>query len=287
MISMNKNRLLRIFVYLKDNMSDPYYQNIASGLAYYFLLSIVPIFILVGQFSGLFSLSLEYITPLIENSLPKEVAEFILPMISTPISRGNFIANIIFLITTLYLASRAMYALVKISDYAYEIPPPDVKLPWLVLFLKQHLKAVILTLFMLIIILFALFIIVFGGAIFDFLMQDLFKQNAFFLYLNQLWNMLILPLSFCLFFGILLLIYWGMPSKRILMRRVVPGALFAAVGIIVASVAYLFYLRHFANYNILYGALANIVILLLWFFIIGYILEFGILLNTAIEKSRR
>ena len=268
-------------------MSDPYYQNVAPGLAYYFLLSLVPIFILFGQFSGLFSLGLEYIAPFIENALPEELADFILPMITSPINGGSLIANIIFLITTLYLASRAMYALVKISDHIYEIPPPDVKLSLLVQFIQQHLKAVVLTFFMLVVILFSLLIIVFSGALFDFLLQGIFKENARLNSLNHLWNLVALPLSFCLFFGILLLIYWGMPSRRIPLKRVIPGALFSSAGIIIASVAYLFYLRRFANYNILYGALENIVILLLWFFIIGYILEFGILLNSAMEKSRR
>lgn len=287
MISMNKNRLLRIFVYLRKDMSDPYYQNIAPGLAYYFLMSLVPIFILFGQFSGLFSLGIESIVPLLETYLPEEAADFILPMLTTPISKGGFIANIVFLISTLYLASRAMYALVKISDQAYRIPPPDVKLPWLVRFVKQHLKAIVLTFCLLIIIIFALLIIVFSGVIFDFLLDNFLPENPLFLHIRSLWNLLVIPLSFFLFFGMLLAIYWGMPSKRVPVKQMVPGALFAALGIVVASAAYLFYLRNFANYNLIYGALANIVILLLWFFIIGYILEFGILLNSAVKKSRR
>lgn len=286
MLGINKNRLLRIFVYIKNDMSDPFYQNIAPGLAYYFLLSLVPIILLLGQFSGLFSLSMGYLVNFIRDYMPEQLGEFIIPLMESEMSRSGFIANVIFLLTTLYLASRALYALIKISDYAYEIPPPDTKFAIPIMFIKQHVKAVIMTFFMLIIIIAALLVIVFGRTIIDLLLNYL-KADTYLIYLSDLWNMLALPLSFCLFFVILLAIYWAMPSKRINIKLVVPGALFAAIGIVVASFGYMIYIKYFANYNIVYGALSSIVILLLWFFIIGYILEFGILLNSAVEKSRR
>lgn len=286
MFGMSKNRMIRVFIYLKKDMSDPLYQNIAPGLAYYFLLSLIPIFLLLGQISGLFSVSMTYIADHIGSYLPEELTDFILPFLSSEIGRGGLIANVIFLVTTLYLASRAMYALIKISDYAYDIPLPDAKFAVTKMFIKQHIKAIIMTFFMLFILLFSLFIIVFGRNAID-LLLTVFHADAFYLYLDKLWNRLVLPLTFILFFFLLLLMYWTMPSKRIHVKLVLPGTVFASTGIIVASFLYMIYVKYFCNYNLIYGALSSIMILLLWFFIIGYILELGILINSAVERSRR
>ncbi|MBU5881376.1 YihY/virulence factor BrkB family protein, partial [Vibrio cholerae O1] len=48
-----------------------------------------------------------------------------------------------------------------------------------------------------------------------------------------------------------------------------PGAIFATVGWIVASLALSFYVSHFGNYNATYGSLGGMIIMMLWFYISG------------------
>lgn len=286
MFGVSKNRMIRIFMYLKKDLADPYYQNIAPGLAYYFLLSMIPLFLLMGQLSGIFSLSMRYLADYIEGYLPQEIAAMILPFLTTEMTKGGLIANAIFLVTTLYLASRAMYALIKISDNAYGIPERESRFLLSASFIKQHIKAAVMTFFMLFIILFSLLIIVVGRNLIDLLLEK-FQQISWFHSLDFLWNLLAPPLSLFLFFCILLLVYWAMPSRRIPVRRVLPGAVFASAGIFLSSFIYMIYVRFFWDPSLIYGTLSGIVILLLWFFIIGLVLELGILLNSAVERSRR
>ena len=52
--------------------------------------------------------------------------------------------------------------------------------------------------------------------------------------------------------------------------------------IIVTSI-YSFYINHFAAYDVFYGSLANIVILMVWFYLLSYIFTIGIALNYREE----
>ena len=58
------------------------------------------------------------------------------------------------------------------------------------------------------------------------------------------------------------------------------GALFTTIGWILATKGYSIYLNNINNYNIFYGSLANIMILLFWVYLLAYIFTLGIALNT-------
>jgi membrane protein len=66
-----------------------------------------------------------------------------------------------------------------------------------------------------------------------------------------------------------------------------PGAVFATVVWLLASVAFSFYVSNFGNYTATYGALAGAVILLLWLYLTSYIILFGAEINAEAERQTR
>ena len=50
---------------------------------------------------------------------------------------------------------------------------------------------------------------------------------------------------------------------------------------LLSSKIYAFYVDYFANYNVFYGAMSNILVLLIWVYILAYIFTLGMCLNAT------
>lgn len=62
-------------------------------------------------------------------------------------------------------------------------------------------------------------------------------------------------------------------------QPVLAGALFFAVGWVLATAGFAFYVSNFASYNATYGSLGAVIILLTWFYLSAWLLLFGGMLN--------
>ena len=94
-------------------------------------------------------------------------------------------------------------------------------------------------------------------------------------------SMLRWPLALFLYWLFLAFNYMMTPNQTLKLKEVLPGSLFAAIGILVATIAYYIYFKHFSHLNLVYGSLAAIIALLLWFYWLGYILMVGIVVNAS------
>jgi membrane protein len=55
---------------------------------------------------------------------------------------------------------------------------------------------------------------------------------------------------------------------------------------VVASAAFAFYVGNFGSYNKTYGALAGVVVFLIWFWLINLALLFGIEFDAEMERTK-
>jgi membrane protein len=69
-------------------------------------------------------------------------------------------------------------------------------------------------------------------------------------------------------------------------KWVSPGAGAAIVIWAIASALFAFYVANFGSYNKTYGALAGVIIFLVWFWLTNVALLFGIELDAEIERTR-
>lgn len=275
MSKLDGKTLKDMFAYIRESMKDSYYNGIAAELAFFFLFSLIPILMVIGQLSGMFSVSLNFLIEMVTNYTPKELAEILKPYLKSSDGQNT---SLIFLILSIWFASQAFQAFIRISNYAYGFEVKGIKT------LIGVVKGFLLTLLVIFMILFGLIVVVYGRVIGN--MATIYLSNSFNIQLEigQFWYYLRYPAASVVFFLILSYVYSAAPIKRIAYSRVMPGALFGTVGSIIASLIFSFYVAHFASYDIIYGGLANIIILMLWFYIIGYILVIGIQINVAYEK---
>ena len=81
--------------------------------------------------------------------------------------------------------------------------------------------------------------------------------------------------AFLLMFAVFLLLYKLLPNTKTYWRGVWPGALLAAILFELARTLFIFYLDNFANYQLIYGSITSIIILLVWTYYSALIMILG------------
>ncbi len=80
------------------------------------------------------------------------------------------------------------------------------------------------------------------------------------------------------------LVYYFGPNRPMKLRRVWPGA-FLATGLwVAATTAFGWYVRHLANYNVMYGSIAAVIVLLVWMYLLSVIGLAGCEFNAERER---
>jgi membrane protein len=97
------------------------------------------------------------------------------------------------------------------------------------------------------------------------------------------WPVLLLIVSFM--FAIL---YWASPNvKQPGFRWITPGGLLAVIIALVASAGFALFVANFGSYNKTYGALAGVVVFLVWLWIANIAVLLGAEFNAELERGRR
>ena len=93
--------------------------------------------------------------------------------------------------------------------------------------------------------------------------------------------------SFPLFYFILLtMFYWLGTVKITRFRQAIPGAVLTTVLFLVTTYIFAIYVKDIARYNVLYGSIGSMILLMVWVNVNVYLLLFGNELNMAIRKLR-
>ena len=82
------------------------------------------------------------------------------------------------------------------------------------------------------------------------------------------------------------IIYTLAPDRKLPSRNVNYGAIFTSLSWIIVTELFSYYINNFAVYDVFYGSLANIVILMIWFLLLSYIFTIGMALNYREEKIK-
>lgn len=238
-----------------------------GNIAFFLILSIIPIITLIGAIGGLFSLSISDVISFISHVLPKDVANILIPFFESKMT-GN---HLLFILIGFFVASNGPHAIILASNTLYGFKHSDL--------IKRRIKAFILTILLMNLFFFILIFLAFGNIIIKFLLGlEFFKEisnNIYYLFAILKW-----PIAFVLIFIFVKILYTLAPDKKIRSKTVNRGSAFTTIGCILVTAIYSYYANNLANYNVLYGSLSGIIVLMIWIYIISYILVIGIIINS-------
>ncbi len=268
-IKERTGRLTSVLVLSKKKLDDPYYQGAVAELAFFFLMAIVPVFILLSQLLGIFSISLDSIKGWIDTDLVFDGAEMLLSVFDYSPSGVN---SLFLAATALWAASRAQFAILRITNYTMTDGHTTGEG-----YIRDRLRAlqsIAITIFT---IGFSLAVLVYG----EFVLKLIFGFVAGTNMAEATWIMIRWPIAAVLYFLMISYNYYFLPTHRIPYRAIVPGSIFAAVGLLLVTVVFNVYASISAGYDILYGSFSNIVALMFWFYLMSWVMLLGIVLNRT------
>ncbi|MFG6120784.1 YihY/virulence factor BrkB family protein [Thalassobacillus sp. B23F22_16] len=248
---------------------------LAAAQAYYYLLSIVPMLILLFSIIPYLGIQPNEAVNFMKNVLPAETASALEENIISIVSEPNGGLLSVGIIGTIWSASNGLNAFIKSSNIAYNVEESRS-------FIKVRLLSIGLTLGMIVAIVVALVLPVFGRVIFDFIQRVLFIPDQLMIILEiARWVVSILVMSL-----ILMLLYRFAPNRYIPFKEIIPGAIITSVLWMLISLGFSFYVSNFGSYSATYGSLGGLIILMIWFFLTGLILVVGAEINVVYHRKK-
>lgn len=264
-----------MFIMGLRQLQDPYYQGFAAQISFYLLMSIVPIFLLIIQLLGLFDISTQTALSMIEEYTGRRVSGMVNSLLSfNSIGYGN----IVFILIAFWAGSRASFSIARITNYIYSEGDNTGRNYFL-----ERARAILTMFLTLISLVIAIIILCYGKIILIGILGILnIDANA---YIDSVWMLLRWPLGFILYFMVIGINYYILPTYKRSWRRVIPGTAFAAFGMVIVSWAYSFYASTLVHYDIMYGALSSVIAIMIWFLLLSWVLILGVLCNKLFEDT--
>ncbi len=258
----------------EDNLTDW-----AAALTYYAVLAIFPALIVLVSILGLVGESAT--EPLIDNlgTVAPGPAQEIFTSAIENLQGDQGAAGVLFvigLLGALWSASGYVAAFMRASNAIYDIE--EGRPIWKTLPVRVSLTLVLLTLLAI-----STIAVVLTGGLAE-RVGDLVGvgSTAVSVWDFAKWPVLLVVVSF-----MFALLYWAAPNvKHPGFRWISPGGVLAVIGWLIASGAFALFVSNFGSYNKTYGALAGVVVFLVWLWISNIMILLGAEFNAELERQR-
>ena len=245
----------------------------SAQMAYFFLLSIFPFLILLFAILGKLSITYDLASMAYMQIVPPEAYVIIDGYIEQLLDAKIETVLPISLIASLLTASRAMNALERAFNQAYEVSQPRK-------FIYGRVIGVLMTAMVMVVLIIALTLPSMGSSFLEFvqkwtLLGEGFKQLIFY----GRWLVMLGVFGF-----VLTVIYMVLPNKKLRLDSVLPGVVVTMIGLMVLSAGFSYFIQSFSNISFVYGSLGAVITLMVWLYFVGILLMLGAELNAVLLK---
>ena len=265
-----KKRIINIY----NNMYSRDLRVLPANLAYSFTLAMIPILSLVIYFLSTFSISGMVVKDFLNENVPITLVELLSPIFTTSINASSFIT----ICVGILVAASGCNAIIIASNTVYNMENSPIYI--------RFTKSIFLMIIIIVLFAFILIVPLLGKTIVNFLVKYFAFFDANKKIVNIIYTILQLPVSLIIMFIIIKIIYVISPDGKIKPKYVNLGSLFTTVSWLIITVLFSYYINNIARYDLVYGNLANIAILLFWFYIMAFVFVVGICINKeSVEKG--
>ena len=252
-------------------LKRPEMEILPGHLAFSFVLSLVPSLTILTYIATMLHFDMSFISDFMRNAFSEDFANLLLGTNMAIKADLNFFIT---LIVGYVIASNGAASLITSSNMIYGIKNDS--------FLKRRIKSFIMIMIIILLFVFLLIFNVFGDKIIEmFKLMDISKRLL--VNITLIISVLKGPISWFIIFLFIKILFTMAPDKKIQAREVNKGAIFTSIGFVIVTYIYSIYTTNFAKYDVFYGNLASIVVLMIWFYLLSYIITIGLAFNYREE----
>ncbi|MCZ2811393.1 MULTISPECIES: YihY/virulence factor BrkB family protein [unclassified Modestobacter] len=248
----------------------------AATLTYYGVLALFPALAALASIVGLLT-DPEQLTTALTEVVPAQAADTLNPVIEqvagSPSAAG--FGLVLGLFGAIWSASGYVGAFTRAANVVYETR--EGRKIW-----KLKPLQLLVTLIGILFAALILAMLVLSGPVVDAVGQAIGLGDT----VLTIWTWIKWPVILVLLALMIAVLYYATPNAKLRgFKWVSPGAGVAILVAVLASALFAFYVANFSSYNATYGALAGVVIFLIWFWLINLALLFGIEFDAEMERS--
>lgn len=253
--------------------------GLAAELSYRYFLAIFPFFIFLTALGGFIARAADVDDPTAEvmdmlgDALPEDAQSLISGQLDAVLQSQDAGLLSIGIIGALWGASGAMKALTKALNRTHDVP--ETRPFW-----KTTGLAILMTLAFMIGMVGSVLLLAATQAFGSELAERIGAGSVF----ETVISIARWPLAVALLLVAVAVLYWIAPNIEMPFRWITPGSVLFVVVWLGATIAFGYYVSNFASYNKTYGALAGVVILLIWMYVTNAVLLLGAEINAIIAE---
>jgi len=266
----------QFFKILYQHFEDHALPDRAAQLSYYFVFAMFPFLFFLVTLSAYLpvQVAIEALFERASELMPSEALDLIKGQVDSLAhkARPRFVTG--GFVVALWSASRGVDAIRTALNLAYDVK--ESRSYW-----KVQGIALLMTVAGAVLILVSVTLIALGGKLGFWVAEQLDYGNEYLF----IWAVLRWPVTALLIMLVLALTYYLLPDVEQEFKFITPGSMVGTILWLLATWGFTFYAEHFGNYNVAYGSLGGMTVLLTWLFIGGLIFVLGGEMNAIIEQA--
>ncbi len=260
----------------KDKCTD-----LAAALTYYAVLSIFPAILALVSLLGVFGqaeATTTQVMGLVERFAPGQAVNTIEPVIEQlASSNAAGLTLVVGILGAIWSASGYVGAFARAMNRVYEVEEGRP-------FWKLRPIMLLITVTVLILIVALALMLVLSGPVAEAVGNTIGLGST----AVTIWNIAKWPVMVAFAVIMIAILYYGAPNvKQPKFRWMSMGAFIALIVLALTTLGFSFYVANFGNYNKTYGAIAGVIVLLLWLWIANLSLLFGAEFDAEVERGRQ
>lgn len=271
--------LYNVILFFIKGLMDGAITTRASSIAFKFFLALFPAIIFVFTLIPYIPVE-NFQTTLLDQlraALPDNLYNFIDSTITDIISRQHGGLLSFGFIMALYFASNGVLGvIVAFNNTSHSIETRNT--------IQQYFISIVLMIIISVLLIVSTAMILAGTSMMNYLLAENILNGSFVVFLIKLgkWIVVLLMVFFAISF-----MYFLAPAKKQRFRFISAGSTLATILFIGTTLGFNYYVNHFAQYNVLYGSIGTIIVIMLWLYFNSIALLVGFELNASIKSAKK
>lgn len=267
----HKNKLVRFIQLAQSNWERASVTQSAAEMAYFLLLSLFPILLVIANIIPLLPFDPNEVLSLVADFVPQDIYSVIEPIIEGYLASGSGGAISIGLIAAIWSASKVITTLRRVLDEVYGSEQTSN-------FIVGRILSLLTMIAILLVIGLALFIFIFGEQILFFVEESIGISIPFIQEFLLLRYVVLIAILFLVF----LIVYWFVPNHSLTFKYSYQGAIFATIGWLILTQGFSTYVNLAGGDAVANATFGAFIVLMLFLYLSSMIILLGALMNAMI-----